>query len=80
MHNLWYIMNLTKRARDAIINGDFPNFLKAELTKRFPRGTAVDGGNSGKSNGQHGEEMPEWIIGALKGVGVDLFYDYDERT
>ncbi|KAI9671095.1 MAG: hypothetical protein M1831_005181 [Alyxoria varia] len=75
MHNLSYIMNLTKRARDAIILDQFPKFLKEELKMRFPRSISADGKSSKDADNNLGEQMPEWIVGALKGVGVDLFAD-----
>jgi queuine tRNA-ribosyltransferase len=47
------------KARDAILEDRFPAFLKDFFTKMY--------GEKAK--------IPEWIVGALRGVGVDVLED-----
>jgi queuine tRNA-ribosyltransferase len=60
MHNVHYQLNLVRRAREAIIEGVFPEFLRA-----YWRGL-YDGVK---------EKYPQWAVDALAEVGVDLRAD-----
>ena len=57
MHNVYYQLNLMRRIREAIIADRYPQFLKDFFSKLY--------------NGQK-DKYPEWAVGALKGVGVDI--------
>ncbi|KAL9013462.1 MAG: hypothetical protein Q9173_001848 [Seirophora scorigena] len=57
MHNVHHLLALMRRARAAIVEDTYPAFLIDFFAKRY----------SGEK-----ENVPEWAIEALKGVGVDL--------
>jgi tRNA-guanine family transglycosylase len=57
MHNVYYQLNLMRLIREAIIADRYPQFLKDFFAKLY--------------NGQK-DKYPEWAVGALKDVGVDL--------
>ena len=59
MHNIHHLLSLMKSARQAIIEDRYPAFLREFFRKRYPTRT----------------EIPQWAIGALQGVGVDLLAD-----
>jgi queuine tRNA-ribosyltransferase len=60
MHNVHYQLNLVRRAREAIVQGRFPEFLRG-----YWRGL-YDGEK---------EKYPIWAVDALREVGVDLLAD-----
>lgn len=60
MHNVYYQLNLMSKVRQAILNDRYPAFLKEFFSQLY---------NGDKS------KYPEWAVGALKGVGVDLLSD-----
>ena len=60
MHNVHFLLNLMTLARNAIIEGRYPSFVREWLGKYF----GVDA---------HGpSRWPGWLIEALRTVGVDL--------
>jgi len=59
LHNVHYLLNLMRQAREAILEDRYPVFVKAFFRKLY----------STK------EELPNWAIDALKGVGIDLLED-----
>ena len=56
MHNVHYLMELMREARQAIVEDRYPRFLRGWFLRRF-------GGS---------EDIPVWAVDALRGVGVDL--------
>lgn len=60
IHNVHYLLDLLNQARQAIIAGRYPQFLKAFYRKLY------DGEK---------DRYPQWAVEALRGVGVDLFED-----
>lgn len=56
MHNVHYQLSLMGKARQAIIEDRFPAFIKS-----FFAGLYADK-----------NDYPEWAVGALQRVGVDL--------
>lgn len=60
IHNVHYLLEMMRRAREAICEGRYPEFLKAYFRKLY------DGDK---------EKFPVWAVDALKGVGVDLMED-----
>nr|OQO26294.1 Queuine tRNA-ribosyltransferase catalytic subunit [Rachicladosporium sp. CCFEE 5018] len=60
MHNVFYQLGLMKRIRQAILEDRYPEFLKAYFRKLY----------AGEKS-----KYPDWAIGALKEVGVDLMQD-----
>ncbi|KAL5415876.1 hypothetical protein PMIN06_000699 [Paraphaeosphaeria minitans] len=59
MHNVHYQLNLMRLVREAILEDRYPAFLRSFFAKLY----------DDKS------KYPEWAVGALKGVGVDLLSD-----
>lgn len=57
MHNVWYQLSLMTSVRNAIIEDDYPAFLKTFFSD-------LHGGDK--------SQYPDWAIDALRGVGVDL--------
>lgn len=57
MHNIQYMLDLTRRMREAIVEDRYPEFLKDYFR------TLYDGRK---------EMYPDWAVQALRGVGVDL--------
>ncbi|OQO02458.1 Queuine tRNA-ribosyltransferase catalytic subunit [Cryoendolithus antarcticus] len=57
MHNVFYQLGLMGRIRQAILEDRYPEFLKAYFQKLY----------AGEKS-----KYPDWAIGALKEVGVDL--------
>lgn len=57
MHNVHYQLTLMQRIRSAILEDRYPEFVKDFFAKLH---------NGNKDN------YPDWAVGALKGVGVDL--------
>ncbi|OQO05448.1 Queuine tRNA-ribosyltransferase catalytic subunit [Cryoendolithus antarcticus] len=60
MHNVFYQLGLMKRIRQAILEDRYPELLKAYFRKLY----------AGEKS-----KYPDWAIGALKEVGVDLMQD-----
>lgn len=60
IHNLHYLLEMMRKAREAIAEGRYPNFLKAYYHRRYA-------GDKTK--------YPSWAVEALRGVGVDLMID-----
>ena len=60
LHNVHFLLSLMTKARAAIIEGTYPQFLKQWLGRYY--------GVSQSS----GREFPDWVVDALKGVGVDM--------
>lgn len=56
IHNVHYLLSLMGAARQAILEDRFPAFLREFFSKLY--------GEKSK--------YPEWVVGALRGVGVDL--------
>lgn len=61
MHNIHYLLTLMRQIRTAIIDDKYPAFLRSYFSTMY----AAD-----KSR------YPQWAVGALKGVGVDLMTDW----
>lgn len=59
LHNVWYQLNLMREARDAIIADRYPAFVRQFFANLYPNKA----------------DYPEWAVGALRGVGVDLLED-----
>ncbi|KAF2198364.1 queuine tRNA-ribosyltransferase [Delitschia confertaspora ATCC 74209] len=59
IHNVYYQLNLMKRAREAIIEDQYPAFVKEFFANLY----------DDKS------KYPKWAVDALSGVGVDLLSD-----
>jgi queuine tRNA-ribosyltransferase len=59
MHNIHYLLSLMNSVRQAIIEDRFPAFLREFFEKLYPNRT----------------EIPQWVVDALRGVGVDLLVD-----
>lgn len=57
MHNIWYLLDLMRRARQAILEDRFPGFLRDFFTRLYT---------------DNGKGVERWAVDALKGVGVDL--------
>ena len=60
VHNVFYLLDLLRRARQAILNDEYPRFLRNHFHKMF--------------KGQK-DLYPEWAVDALKGVNVDITMD-----
>lgn len=56
LHNVWYQLDLMRRVRDAIIADRYPAFIRQFFANLYPNKA----------------DYPEWALGALRGVGVDL--------
>lgn len=59
IHNVHYLLSLMGAARQAILEDRFPAFLREFFSKLY--------GEKSK--------YPEWVVEALRGVGVDLMED-----
>ncbi|KAK8128260.1 hypothetical protein PG984_009368 [Apiospora sp. TS-2023a] len=59
LHNVWYQLNLMREVRDAIIADRYPAFIRQFFANLYPNKA----------------DYPEWAMGALRGVGVDLLED-----
>lgn len=59
IHNVWYQLNLMREVRDAIVADRYPAFLHEFFGNLYPDKT----------------KFPEWAVGALRMVGVDLMQD-----
>lgn len=59
LHNVWYQLNLMREVRDAIIANEYPAFIRQFFANLYPNKA----------------DYPEWAMGALRGVGVDLLED-----
>ncbi len=59
IHNVWYQLDLMRRARAAIVADEFPAFLRRFFADLY----------SDKA------DYPDWAVDALRGVGVDLLSD-----
>lgn len=57
IHNVHYLLELMRKARESIIEGRYPEFLKRYFGKLY--------------NGEK-DKFPVWAVDALRGVGVDL--------
>jgi queuine tRNA-ribosyltransferase len=56
MHNVYYLLSLMGRVRQAIIEDRYPSFVREFFTKLYGENT----------------NFPGWAVDALRGVGVDL--------
>ncbi|KAJ3461551.1 hypothetical protein MRS44_010104 [Fusarium solani] len=56
IHNVYYQLNLMRQIREAVIEDRFPAFVRQFFAWLYPEKT----------------EYPDWAVGALKGVGIDL--------
>jgi queuine tRNA-ribosyltransferase catalytic subunit len=63
MHNVHFLLNLMRAARDAIIEDRYPEFLRNYFGKMYD---------------WKKELYPQWAVNALKGVGVDLIQSIDQ--
>ncbi|KAK7753682.1 hypothetical protein SLS62_004304 [Diatrype stigma] len=61
IHNVWYMLDLMRRVRDAIVADEFPAFLRRFFADLYPDNQKAD--------------YPDWAVNALRGVGVDLLSD-----
>ncbi|KAK8079928.1 hypothetical protein PG997_007746 [Apiospora hydei] len=59
LHNVWYQLNLMREVRDAIMADQYPAFIRRFFANLYPNKA----------------DYPEWALGALRGVGVDLVED-----
>ncbi|KAI0387496.1 Queuine tRNA-ribosyltransferase [Hypomontagnella monticulosa] len=59
MHNVWYQLNLMREVRTAIIADRYPAFLRQFFADLYPDKA----------------QYPKWAVDALRGVGVDLYYE-----
>ncbi|KAI0132321.1 queuine tRNA-ribosyltransferase [Xylariales sp. AK1849] len=59
IHNVWYQLELMRNIRTAIIEDRYPTFLRDFFANLHPDKA----------------DYPEWAVGALRGVGVDLLAD-----
>lgn len=57
MHNVHFLLSLMKKAREAIIEDRYPEFLHDYFGRLY-------GGDVSK--------IPQWAVTALKNAGVDL--------
>ena len=57
MHNVHYLLDLMRRAREAIVEGRYPGFLREYFRRLY---------------GGEKEKYPAWAVDALRGVGIDL--------
>ncbi|KAK0933917.1 hypothetical protein LTR29_014506 [Friedmanniomyces endolithicus] len=57
MHNVHYLLDLVRRAREAIVEQRYPGFVRAYFARLY-----------GNEKGRY----PRWAVDALMGVGVDL--------
>ncbi|KAK3075630.1 hypothetical protein LTR53_000872 [Teratosphaeriaceae sp. CCFEE 6253] len=60
MHNVHYLLDLVRRAREAIIDQRYPAFVRAYFTRVYKGDEKT---------------YPRWAVDALRGVGVDLSTD-----
>lgn len=60
MHNVFFLLDLMRRARKAILADEYPAFLKGYFNKMY----------AGEK-----EKFPSWAVEALLGVGVDLMQE-----
>jgi len=60
-HNLAYMMALTTRMRNAIMNNTYAEFVTSFVKNQF----------RGKENG--GEDVPQWVGEALEAAGIKIF-------
>ena len=60
MHNVHYLLELMRKAREAIVEGRYPAFLKYYFDTLY---------------GGEKQKYPAWAIDALRGVGIDLLVD-----
>ena len=56
IHNVYYQLNLMRQIREAIMEDRFPTFVRQFFGWLYADKT----------------EYPEWAVGALKGVNIDL--------
>lgn len=56
IHNVWYQLNLMKQIREAIIADRYPAFVREFFSNLY----------------EDRSETPEWAVGALKSVGLDI--------
>ncbi|KAI1876808.1 uncharacterized protein JN550_000880 [Neoarthrinium moseri] len=59
IHNVWYQLQLMRDVRTAIIEDRYPAFLRQFFADIYPDKA----------------QYPDWAVGALQGVGVDLLAD-----
>ena len=60
IHNVHYLVDLVRRARETIIAQQYPSFLRTYFAKVY--------------HGER-HRYPQWAVEALRGVGVDLMAD-----
>lgn len=60
IHNVHYMLNMMGKIRQAIIDDQYSAFLRKFFSDIY------EGDKS---------KFPEWAVGALRGVGVDLLAD-----
>jgi tRNA-guanine family transglycosylase len=56
MHNVHYLLNLMKLAREAILEDRYPHFVKDFFARLYP----------------NRDDYPRWAINALSTVNIDL--------
>ena len=56
MHNVYWLLQMMHEAREAIVEGEFPGYMRKRFQWWYPEGV-----------------YPEWAVGALKRVGLDLY-------
>ena len=64
LHNVHFLLSLIARAREAIMNGQYPIFLKQWLRRYYC-----------VSEGAGSKNFQKWVVDALREDGVDLIAD-----
>lgn len=59
IHNVWYQLNLMREVRQSIIEDRFPAYVRQFFAGLYPDKT----------------KYPDWAVGALQAVGIDLTID-----
>jgi tRNA-guanine family transglycosylase len=57
IHNVFFLLDLMRRVREAVLEDRYPEFLRGYFAKMY--------------NGEK-EKYPGWAVEALRGVGVDV--------
>lgn len=60
MHNVHYLLDMMRQAREAIVEQRYPSFLSDYFHRLY------DG---------HKDKYPQWAVDALRGVGIDLLVE-----
>ena len=63
-HNVYYLLNLMKKLREAIINSKVNEFVEDFIKKQY----------------DETKEVPEWVISSLTKAGVDMSFCYKGKS